>query len=347
MGASGDFDCASDRCPSSSFSFSSSFFFFFFFLSFSLFLLSFQATGNTNRSTSPKPTTLFGHGLPETAALVFPAGKNGPGRPDVFVGQFHFIRTEGLAGGRRNTTDCIEQCSSDDVAANCPNAGLWRDGTRMRCCDEAAEIRKRAYIRGGFHRGAVPSACHALPAVSMKPKRYYLKYTVEWTPDVDNVEPVYLSHLRAPDCEYFFDLQATAAGSPHSSVAKAWTAPHDIEVLAAMPHLHNGGVNITLALDGKLICTMFPVLGRRKGVLGDELGYITGGRACHDDVGKLHGFVVKKGQVLEMTAFYRTAVDDDDPTLPMLPGGGHSAAMAYVQMAWRRWSPDAFPLKYT
>ena len=309
--------------------------------------MSFQTADRANRSTSPKPTTLFGHGLPETAALVFPAGKNGPGRPDVFEGQFHFIRTEGLAGGRRNTTDCIEQCSSDDVAANCPNAGLWRDGTRMRCCDEAAEIRKRAYIRGGFHRGAVPSACHALPAVSMKPKRYYLKYTVEWTPDVDNVEPVYLSHLRAPGCEHSFDLQATAAGSPHSSVAKAWTAPHDIEVLAAMPHLHNGGVNITLALDGKLICTMFPVLGRRKGVLGDELGYITGGRACHDDVGKPHGFVVKKGQVLEMTAFYRTAVDDDDPTLPMLPGGGHSAAMAYVQMAWRRWSPDAFPLKYT
>ena len=54
-----------------------------------------------NRSGA-RPTTDFGDakGLPETAAMVFPTGANGPGKPAVFAGQWHVIRTEGVAGGR-------------------------------------------------------------------------------------------------------------------------------------------------------------------------------------------------------------------------------------------------------
>ena len=317
-----------------------------------------------NRSGA-RPTTDFGDakGLPETAAMVFPTGANGPGKPAVFAGQWHVIRTEGVAGGRGGLKDCTEQCTSADVVANCPNAGLWPDGTKMRCCDEGATIRGLRYLAKARRKAPgpfqevnpwvadldrpVPEACHPLPGTPMKTKRYYFKYTAVWTPDIENVEPVSLSVLRAPGCATAFELQPTAAGSPHSSVGRSWTAPFDIEVVAAQTHVHLGAVNTTLTLDGTLLCTLVPTIGRHRGVPGDELGYITGKGTCLGGDGKTLMFVVKKGQVLRMETFYRTAVDDDpDPALPRMPGGGHSGAMAYVEMLWRRWSRDTVPLKH-
>ena len=66
----------------------------------------FQAT---NRSAGAQPTTCFGGGLPEAAAVVFTTGCNGPGRPDAFVGQWHMIRTE---GERRRVTRLARVCSA-------------------------------------------------------------------------------------------------------------------------------------------------------------------------------------------------------------------------------------------
>ena len=66
----------------------------------------FQAT---NRSAGAQPTTCFGGGLPEAAAVVFTTGCNGPGRPDAFVGQWHIIRTE---GERRRVTRLARVCSA-------------------------------------------------------------------------------------------------------------------------------------------------------------------------------------------------------------------------------------------
>lgn len=62
-----------------------------------------------------------------------------------------------------------------------------------------------------------------------------------------------------------FDLPATPAGSSHSSVESSWTAPYDVEVLNAGIHVHNGGVDNTMTVDGEVICVAFPVMGRRWG----------------------------------------------------------------------------------
>ena len=98
----------------------------------------------------------------------------------------------------------------------------------------------------------------------------------------------------------------------------------------------------------RIKCRSTPESNPSSGVPEDEWGHITGSHGCFADDGKPLMFVMKKGQVLRVQSFYRTAVDDDpDLNLPMAPGGSHTGAMAYVPMTWRRWSPDVVPLKYT
>ena len=114
-----------------------------------------------------------------------------------------FCRSAGVTGGRQGLKDCIEQCTSHDVVANCSNAGVGSDGKLMRCCDEAATLRYRAQ-RSRLPpptRSKLPSACRASPDFPMQRKRYYLKYTTVWTPDVGKVVPVVPSTLRVPHCE--------------------------------------------------------------------------------------------------------------------------------------------------
>ena len=86
---------------------------------------------------------------------------------------------------------------------------------------------------------------HACPLLDPpQPKTYHLKYTVEWTPDVELVDAVYLSNARAgarpTGCPVTFDVPESSPGSGPYRVSYSRLAPFDFEVIAVVGHLHQG-----------------------------------------------------------------------------------------------------------
>ena len=81
--------------------------------------------------------------------------------------------------------------------------------------------------------------------------RYYLKYTVEWTPDTELVDTVYMSNARAgPEttevrakrktkkgCDISFDVPETPTRSGLFRASYMRLAPFDLEVVAVVGHL--------------------------------------------------------------------------------------------------------------
>jgi len=57
---------------------------------------------------------------------------------------------------------------------------------------------------------------------------------------------------------------------PTERASLSITVPARMTLLFAVGHLHTGGLNISLSLNGQAVCTSFPTYGTELGVAGNE-----------------------------------------------------------------------------
>ena len=80
--------------------------------------------------------------------------------------------------------------------------------------------------------------------------------------------------LAAPDCAAFYHVQRNNA-EPVTVASAELSIDGVYDVVAATGHQHVGAVNLSVSVNGRLVCASYPTYGNQKGVAGDELGYRT------------------------------------------------------------------------
>merc|ERR1719310_646110 len=104
--------------------------------------------------------------------------------------------------------------------------------------------------------------------------------------------------------------------------------------MLAVGHLHTGGINISLSLNGRYICTSYPGYGTEPDKPGNELGHLVSMTPCHNsEENDGLGLQVKKGDKLRLDGWYW--VGAEDKRISPSPGGTHLNVMAYMYTAYK------------
>jgi hypothetical protein len=229
----------------------------------------------------------------------------------------HLLRTEGLAGDNpyRAAKECIECYYSPGKGEGCTPA---YNGT-FRCCGE-------------FNNAtAAKSSCTVGPNPPAA-RDYQLRYTFNYTRDVARLRPVYVGTLAAPSCAVFYSVQRNET-QPTDHVRFSLTVPARMTLLFAVGHLHTGGLNISLSLNGRAVCISLPTYGTELGVAGNEKGYLVHMSHCIDSsTGVLE---LRKGDEIAIDGHY--FVGSNDPRL-LYSDGTHLNVMSYLYVGYYR--PD-------
>lgn len=225
----------------------------------------------------------------------------------------HLLRSEGLAGENpfKATKECNECYYSPGKGQGCTPE---YNGT-FNCCGEAdAEGKMRCAI-----------SPNPPPA-----RDYRLRYTFNYTEEVTKVRPVYVGTVAAPNCRVFYSaLRNDSQPIEHSGYRL--TVPARMTVLLAVGHLHVGGINISLSINGQAVCTSFPTYGTQPGVAGNEKGYLVRMSDCIDSsTGALE---LHKGDELAIDSHY--FVGSDDSRL-LYSDGTHLNVMSYIYLGYYR-----------
>ena len=85
--------------------------------------------------------------------------------------------------------------------------------------------------------------------------------------------------LAAPDCAAFYHVQRNNA-EPVTVASAELNIDYPFNIISAHGHQHLGAVNLSLSVNGRLVCASYPTYGNQKGVAGDELGYLTHMSQC-------------------------------------------------------------------
>lgn len=182
----------------------------------------------------------------------------------------HLLRTTDLVGGMGAAKECIE---------------CWY-GPQKSCETDA---------NGTFSCCYSDSTCATVANATTTPKVYYLKYVVDYTRDVSALKPVDTAILMAPSCSVEYNV--ISASSPNSQqgypsegppgdehlATYTWRPTRDMTFVRAIAHFHTGAINVSLWIDGHLVCTSMPVYGQEVGVAGNEKGYLVDLTECMGD----------------------------------------------------------------
>jgi len=231
----------------------------------------------------------------------------------------HLLRTQGLAGANphKAAKECNECYYSPGKGEGCTPE---YNGT-FHCCGEG-DGPKTYSARMRCAVGPNPPA----------PRDYQLRYTFNYTKDVGRVRPVYVGTLAAPSCAVFYSVQRNDT-EPTDHVRYSLTVPARMTFLFAVGHLHTGGLNISLSLNGQAVCTSFPTYGTEQGVAGNEKGYLVRMSPCIDS----STGVLELHQGDEITIDGRYFVGSNDPRL-LYSDGTHLNVMSYLYVGYYR--PD-------
>ena len=142
---------------------------------------------------------------------------------------------------------------------------------------------------------------------SPKPQKWYIAADVEYTAGrPEGAEDVSVTDFNVVSCSGFLE----AGYHPPNGEAKfAKTSPkfimsRDGTILHAMGHLHDGGTNIQLLLNGKLVCDSVATYGGPRGTFlngdGSKWETISSMSSCRDPIR------VKKGDVMTLVSVYDT-----------------------------------------
>ena len=100
---------------------------------------------------------------------------------------------------------------------------------------------------------------------------------------------------------------------------------------AQVGHIHTGGLNISLSVNGETVCTSFPTYGATEGVAGDEKGYLVRMSHCLDSATR--PLELRKGDVVSVDGYYY--VGSHDPRL-LYSDGTHLNVMSYMYLGYYR-----------
>merc|ERR1711874_25766 len=102
--------------------------------------------------------------------------------------------------------------------------------------------------------------------------------------DLKAISPVHVYLLYASNCKIEHNIQANDA-NPVKVTSHSWIAPVSGTIAFAVGHVHNAGMNVSLAINDNIVCTTVPIYGSQEGVPGNEKGYLVGNPGC-DSVGE-------------------------------------------------------------
>jgi hypothetical protein len=219
----------------------------------------------------------------------------------------HLLRTVNT----NNTKNCIE-CAYDPVK-------------KSEQCDESTSGLFACCVDGSF-------CALNEQGDRTKTKRYALQYTITWTDVITDITPVSVMVLDATNCEIEYNIKASTVQPTHLTTF-TWTSPFEGDIVWGMGHQHIGSLNISLLVDGDVVCTSTPQYGTEVGVAGNEKGYLVKVLPCQFNATK--GVVhVKSGQNITVASYYDVN-PLDDRGLPH-GGGSHGGVMSLFYIALAR-----------
>ena len=179
--------------------------------------------------------------------------------------------------------------------------------------------------------------CPTKKGTKMIPTNYYLSYTVTYTYDIDVITPIGVGVYTTPDCRLFYSVLRDDA-NPYSFSRSSFVVNEDAEMVYAVGHLHTGGVNISMYLNNKHVCTSYPSYGQTLGLAGDEKGYLVKMSPCFRQNSTTPSIQIKKGDTIEIEGVYYVGSHDERIAYS---DGTHLNVMAYMYTAYKVDSPKA------
>lgn len=226
----------------------------------------------------------------------------------------HLLHTVDLAGD--NPAAAAKQCNECYYAPNKGPACLPAENGTFACCGD------RCY--SGVCK------CPTKPGTKMVPTNYYLSYTVTYTFNTSAIKPLGIGVYTTPNCSTFYGVERNDE-NPIAISRSSFTVEEDSSLVYAVGHLHTGGVNISMYLNGAHVCTSYPTYGQTEGKAGDEKGYLVAMSPCFRENDQTPSVHIKRGDVVEIEGIY--FVGRDDPRIAY-SDGTHLNVMAYMYTAY-------------
>jgi len=261
----------------------------------------------------------------EQHGLIFDQGT-------TWFANIHLLKTVDLVDGLQGSKACVECWYSPEKACQPGDNGTFG------CC---------------FSN----SRCATLPNASTVPEVYYLKYTVEYTFDVDLITPTKFEVFMSPNCQVAYNalppgaaqagasVPSLAPPGPEHLVSNNWTMDGDTDIVFAVGHLHTGAINVSLSINGDFKCVSEAIYGTEPDVAGNELGHLIGMTNCVGGATNKPVISVKKGDTLTLNGWYW--VGPTDPRIAPVPAGPHLVIMSYMFVLYKEggsgWPPPAPP----
>jgi len=192
-------------------------------------------------------------------------------------------------------------------------------------CDYAAGKGCSPTKSGQFGCCMDGSQCPVDGSVSGK-KNYFFQYTITYTTEVSAITPLWFYLLDGSNCQVEHNIAQNNLNPVHVT-EHSWKAPANFQLVQATGHVHIGGINISLLLNGQEVCTTTPKYGTdASNTPGNEKGYAVQADTCQLNV---HN---KAGDTITVRSHYWVS-SNSDPLNTAVPSGGHNGVMDYMYLA--------------
>lgn len=254
-----------------------------------------------NQLCKGAPEYVFGIGAESrTTPAVLPPGYgvvvDDADGPTKWGGNIHLLHTEFLAGSNKHKAakECNECYYAPGKGERCTPG---KNGT-FDCCGETS------FTGNG---GKCPTRLLTAEEEAAT-YEYKLRYSLNYTRDVDAITPVQVGVWTTPDCRLFYDVLRNDTHPERVDSTEA-TVPDDMTIVLAIGHQHTGALNISLFVNDELACASYPTYGTQEDVPGDEKGYLVHMSSCvNASTGPLH---LKAGDRVRLDSWYYVGSNDE------------------------------------
>lgn len=263
-------------------------------------------TGHSNLGVCGDPLDyVFGVGAESRSSpVVFPDGHGYVATSsDRWTLNVHVLRTMGLKK-LSSEAEAVKDCIECNYAAG-KGCSKSQSGS-FACCEDGSQ-------------------CPVDGSVSGK-KKYAFQYTVTYTTAVSAVAPLHFYLLDASNCQIEHNIPANDNNPVHVT-EYSWKNPANAKLVMAVGHVHIGGVNVSLFLNGKELCTTTAKYGTdASNPPGNEKGYLVAADGCKLSVDS------KAGDTITVRSHYWVGTQSD-PLNTVVPPGAHNGVMDYMYLA--------------
>ena len=146
-----------------------------------------------------------------------------------------------------------------------------------------------------------------------------------------------------PGCRAYYGVLRNDS-NPEALSSTSFTMTEDSTVQLAIGHQHVGSINISITVNGKLLCASYPTYGTQEGVPGNEKGFLVKMSHCISPAGADPSTVnagpltvegpiqLSAGDEVTLKSYYWVG-SEDKRTAP-IPGGTHLNVMGYMYTAY-------------